>query len=131
MKSSPRAKTAVDALGIIAGSGPGPISLASVAGDLGLSISYLEQIFSTLRRAGLVASVRGPGGGYRLASSADSITVANVSVLFDETSERACSGPHLTFWGDLHRDVSNIMARRTLADVVAAGNRVQADRTAA
>ncbi len=131
MKSSPKAKSAIDALGIIAGSGPGPVSLALVAGDLGLSISYLEQIFSTLRRAGLVASVRGPGGGYRLASSADSITLANVSVLFDGSSERAGRGPHMAFWGDLHRDVSTILARRTLADVVAGADRGQAGHTAA
>ncbi|MEK9899972.1 MAG: Rrf2 family transcriptional regulator, partial [Rhodospirillaceae bacterium] len=46
---------------------PGPVALAEVAERQEISLSYLEQLFAKLRRAGLVTSVRGPGGGYRLA----------------------------------------------------------------
>ena len=44
-----------------------PISLAEISGRQSISLSYLEQLFSKLRQSGLVISVRGPGGGYRLA----------------------------------------------------------------
>ncbi|MEE4302416.1 MAG: Rrf2 family transcriptional regulator, partial [Pseudomonadales bacterium] len=44
-----------------------PVALADIAERQDISLAYLEQLFSRLRRAGLVASVRGPGGGYRLA----------------------------------------------------------------
>ena len=42
----------------------GPVPLADISERQGISLSYLEQLFSRLRKAGLVASVRGPGGGY-------------------------------------------------------------------
>ena len=51
----------------------GPICLAEIAARQQLSLSYLEQLFGKLRRAGLVASARGPGGGYRLARTSDRI----------------------------------------------------------
>ncbi|HBY84734.1 MAG TPA: Fe-S cluster assembly transcriptional regulator IscR, partial [Colwellia sp.] len=44
----------------------GPVSLADISERQGISLSYLEQLFSRLRKEGLVTSVRGPGGGYRL-----------------------------------------------------------------
>ena len=49
----------------------GPVCLAEIAAGQQLSLSYLEQLFGKLRRAGLVASARGPGGGYRLARPSD------------------------------------------------------------
>ncbi|HHQ69069.1 MAG TPA: Rrf2 family transcriptional regulator, partial [Halothiobacillaceae bacterium] len=50
-----------------------PIALADIAERQSLSLSYLEQLFAQLRRGGLVASVRGPGGGYRLSRPRDQI----------------------------------------------------------
>lgn len=55
-----------------------PVSLAEIADRLGISVSYLEQLFASLRRAGLVRSVRGPGGGYFLAKPATDIAIADV-----------------------------------------------------
>jgi heme/copper-type cytochrome/quinol oxidase subunit 2 len=52
-----------------------PVSLAEIAAAQMLSLAYLEQLFGPLRRAGLVASARGPGGGYRLAYHAADITI--------------------------------------------------------
>ncbi len=65
--------------------GGAPVSLAEVSKRQQVSQAYLEQLFVKLRRAGLVESVRGPGGGYRLARSADAIRVADVLEAVDET----------------------------------------------
>ena len=54
----------------------GPVTLAAISQRQKISLSYLEQLFARMRRAGLVSGVRGPGGGYRLARSADSVTIA-------------------------------------------------------
>ncbi len=55
-----------------------PVTLAAISERQFISLSYLEQLFRRLREAGLVRSVRGPGGGYQLARPADEITVAEV-----------------------------------------------------
>ncbi|WP_414502082.1 Fe-S cluster assembly transcription factor [Zymobacter sp. IVIA_5232.4 C2] len=55
-----------------------PISLADISKRQAISLSYLEQLFARLRRSGLVNSVRGPGGGYLLSDSPDSISIARV-----------------------------------------------------
>jgi Rrf2 family iron-sulfur cluster assembly transcriptional regulator len=57
-----------------------PVALSTISGRQGMSLSYLEQLFSALRRAGLVDSTRGPGGGYTLARRADQICVAEIIV---------------------------------------------------
>ena len=61
------------------------MSLAEISKRQDISLPYLEQLFVKLRRAGLVDSVRGPGGGYRLAKSADSIRVSDILGAVDET----------------------------------------------
>lgn len=70
-----------------------PITLADISQRQGISLSYLEQLFSRLRKQGLVASARGPGGGYRLSRSADEINVAQVIEAVDEkVSVTRCGG---------------------------------------
>jgi Rrf2 family iron-sulfur cluster assembly transcriptional regulator len=61
-----------------------PITLADISQRQGISLSYLEQLFSRMRKQGLVASARGPGGGYRLSRNADDINVAQVIAAVDE-----------------------------------------------
>ncbi len=56
----------------------GPVSVAEVAERQGISSAYLEQLFSKLKRAGLLRSVRGPGGGYELARQLDDINVSQI-----------------------------------------------------
>ena len=56
----------------------GPISLADIGARHHISLSYLEHLFSKLRRCGLVESTRGPGGGYSLARSGEAISVADI-----------------------------------------------------
>jgi Rrf2 family iron-sulfur cluster assembly transcriptional regulator len=82
---STRGRFAVNALIDLALRQPaGPVTLASISRRQKISLSYLEQLFSRLRRVGLVESTRGPGGGYTLARSADAISVAEVVEAVDE-----------------------------------------------
>ena len=63
----------------------GPVTLAGISERQGISLSYLEQLFTRLRKQGLVASTRGPGGGYRLARPASEIRVVDILSAVDET----------------------------------------------
>jgi Rrf2 family iron-sulfur cluster assembly transcriptional regulator len=70
-----------------------PVTLAAISERQEISLSYLEQLFSRLRRKGLVKSVRGPGGGYRIAKNLDEITVSNIIAAVDELIDATqCSG---------------------------------------
>jgi Rrf2 family iron-sulfur cluster assembly transcriptional regulator len=71
----------------------GPISLAEISARQDISLSYLEQLFASLRRKGLVASTRGPGGGYSLKLPATNISIADVITAVDEKLETMkCGG---------------------------------------
>ncbi|MFZ8941428.1 MAG: Rrf2 family transcriptional regulator, partial [Gemmobacter sp.] len=86
MKLSTKGRYAMVALADLAmAPGDGRVSLAEISRRQDISLPYLEQIFVKLRRAGLVESVRGPGGGYRLARSPDAIRVSEVMEAVDET----------------------------------------------
>jgi len=60
------------------------VPLQEVARRQEISLSYLEQLFARMRRAGLVSGVRGPGGGYRLARASASITIADIIASVNE-----------------------------------------------
>ena len=62
----------------------GPVTLADISQCQGISLSYLEQLFSKLRKAKLVEGVRGPGGGYRLSRPSDEINIAEIINAVDE-----------------------------------------------
>ena len=86
MKLSTKGRYAMVALTDLAlAGGDGLVTLAELSRRQNVSLPYLEQLFVKLRRSGLVASVRGPGGGYRLARSAAEIRVADVLAAVDET----------------------------------------------
>ncbi|MGB5259215.1 MAG: Rrf2 family transcriptional regulator [Gammaproteobacteria bacterium] len=71
----------------------GPVPLPHIARRQDISLSYLEQLFTRLRKAGLVDSTRGPGGGYMLGRSADAISVADIIAAVDERVDNTrCSG---------------------------------------
>lgn len=70
----------------------GLVSLAEVSRRQNVSQPYLEQLFVKLRRAGLVDSVRGPGGGYRLAKPASAIRISEILEAVDETVSAMHSG---------------------------------------
>ncbi|THB74121.1 MAG: Rrf2 family transcriptional regulator [Gammaproteobacteria bacterium] len=70
----------------------GPVSLNDISQREDISLSYLEQIFTKLRKADLVKSVRGPGGGYTLGRNAEKISVANVIDSVGEEVDLCCCG---------------------------------------
>ncbi|HUF56431.1 MAG TPA: Rrf2 family transcriptional regulator [Thermohalobaculum sp.] len=133
MKLSTKGRYAVTALADIALSGgDAPVPLADIAGRQSISLSYLEQLFVRLRRGGLVESVRGPGGGYRLARPAREVTIAQVMAAVDERlnamgcegREAGACGPDAqclthALWEQLSAHVHVFLSRTTLADVVA------------
>jgi Rrf2 family iron-sulfur cluster assembly transcriptional regulator len=78
----------------------GPVTLAGIADRQKISLSYLEQLFGKLRRNQLVASVRGPGGGYCLAKPMTQMSVADIIQAVDETLDATQCGGR----GDCHDD---------------------------
>ena len=73
--------------------GGGPVTLAEISSRQKISLSYLEQLFGKLRRHQLVNSVRGPGGGYRLAKDMAGISVADIILAVDEPIDATqCGG---------------------------------------
>ena len=73
--------------------GSGPVTLAEISQRQKISLSYLEQLFSKMRRRALVNSVRGPGGGYNLARATHQISVADIIVAVDEPIDSTrCGG---------------------------------------
>ncbi|UTF60875.1 Fe-S cluster assembly transcriptional regulator IscR [Gilvimarinus sp. DA14] len=108
----------------------GPVSLADISERQGISLSYLEQLFSKLRREDLVISIRGPGGGYRLSAEASRVSVAQVVDAVSESLDATkCQGKgdcqdgeicithHL--WQDLSSQIHEFLSGITLADLVA------------
>lgn len=71
-----------------------PVALSSISARQRVSLSYLEQMFGRLRRFQLVESTRGPGGGYALARSPESITVADIVRAVDDAGARAARDGH-------------------------------------
>ena len=102
MKLSTKGRYAVTAMMDLAlHEGEGPVTLADISQCQGISLSYLEQLFARLRKSGLVSGVRGPGGGYRLAQSADRITVADIIIAVDENVDATrCRGKENCQGGD-------------------------------
>ena len=70
-----------------------PVTLTDIAKRQSISLSYLEQLFARLRRAGMVEGVRGPGGGYQLSRDAAQINIADIITAVDETIDSTrCGG---------------------------------------
>lgn len=70
-----------------------PVTLTDIATRQTISLSYLEQLFARLRKAGMVKGVRGPGGGYKLSRDADDINIAEIIAAVDEQVDSTkCGG---------------------------------------
>jgi Rrf2 family iron-sulfur cluster assembly transcriptional regulator len=94
MRLTTKGRFAVTAmLDLALASGRTTVPLADISARQRISLSYLEQLFAKLRRAGLVKSVRGPGGGYLLAKPLDEVSVADIIVAVDEPIDATqCGG---------------------------------------
>jgi Rrf2 family iron-sulfur cluster assembly transcriptional regulator len=108
------------------------VPLQEVARRQEISLSYLEQLFAKMRRAGLVSGVRGPGGGYRLARGADLVTIADIidavnepikATRCEEGSMKSCigrSGRCIAhgLWQEMGDRIQTFLGSVSLADVL-------------
>ena len=108
------------------------VSLSEISHRQDVSLPYLEQLFVKLRRAGLVQSVRGPGGGYRLARPASEIRVVDILGAVDETVDAMHKGAGVSggasgsraqsltnrLWESLSAHVYVFLHQTRLSDVV-------------
>jgi Rrf2 family iron-sulfur cluster assembly transcriptional regulator len=132
MKMSTKGRYAVMAMiDIATHSGGDPVSLAEVAERQDISQEYLEQLFGKLRKAKLVESARGPGGGYRLARAMNAIPVAEIIAAVDEELQfTRCNGDAVEgcvkgercnahdLWSSLGRQMMYFLSSISLEDVV-------------
>jgi Rrf2 family iron-sulfur cluster assembly transcriptional regulator len=111
-------------------SAEGPVSLVDIATRQAISQSYLEQLFARLKRAGLVLSLRGPGGGYALARAPTEVSVSDIVCSVGEGIDATrCGGSGdcqeglvcLTheLWTDLSERIDQYLSAITLADLIA------------
>lgn len=130
MRLTTKSRYAVTALLDVAiHSTSGPISLPEISERQEISISYLEQIFSKLRKANLVASVRGPGGGYIVEQPLDKISVAGIIAAVNESIDNTscngkgnCKGGQRCIthdlWADLSAQIHDFLSSITMAQLV-------------
>jgi Rrf2 family iron-sulfur cluster assembly transcriptional regulator len=124
MRMSTKGRFAVNALIDLALREPaGPVALATISQRQQISLSYLEQLFSRLRKEGLVESTRGPGGGYTLGRQAERITVADIVSAVDEPlegqgDEERSLGMSRALWQRLNAAMLEHMATISLASLV-------------
>jgi Rrf2 family iron-sulfur cluster assembly transcriptional regulator len=134
MKLSTKGRYAVMAMVDLSTRSEGrPVTLADIASRQEISLSYLEQLFSKLRKGGLVTANRGPGGGYKLAHEARAIRISDVITAVDEEmsvtrcvngSSKGCiarDGSRCQthdLWDELSRQIYLYLSSVTLEDVV-------------
>jgi Rrf2 family transcriptional regulator, cysteine metabolism repressor len=94
----------------------GPVPIAELARRRGIPVQFLEQLFATLRRAGVLRSQRGIGGGYTFARPASDVTVLEVVELLDGTLGQGASG----IFADAARATREVLSASTIADVAEA-----------
>ena len=140
MRLSTKGRYAVTAMLDLALNGTeGPVTLADISENQGISLSYLEQLFAALRSKGLVRGVRGPGGGYYLGRESDEISIADIICAVDEWVEfTRCKGRQncqdgqrcLThsLWDDLSQQIFIFLTDITLSDLVERGQAREAAR---
>jgi Rrf2 family transcriptional regulator, iron-sulfur cluster assembly transcription factor len=130
MRLTTKGRFAVTAMVDLAMSqGKHPVTLAAISQRQKISLSYLEQLFGKLRRRALVDSVRGPGGGYRLAQDMTQISVADIILAVDETLDSTqCGGRENcrdenkcithNLWANLNQHIFNYLGAVTLKQMV-------------
>jgi Rrf2 family iron-sulfur cluster assembly transcriptional regulator len=134
MRLTSKGRYAVMALADLAAHGGGEraVPLQEISERQAISLSYLEQLFARMRRAGLVSGVRGPGGGYRLARAAGDVRISEVIAAVNEPIKttqckdgamKSCQGKSgrciaHDLWDELGRQIHGFLSAVTLDDVV-------------
>ena len=131
MRLTTRGRYAVTAmLDLALHAGERPVSLADISERQGISLSYLEQLFSKLRQAELVTSVRGPGGGYFLNRDSAEIFVAQIIDAVNESIDATncqgkgnCQGGEIclthSLWQELSSEIHRFLSDISLHSLVA------------
>ena len=139
MRLSTKGRYAVTAmLDLALNSGKGPVTLAEISVNQGISLSYLEQLFAALRGKQLVRGVRGPGGGYYLGKPAADISIADIICAVDEWVEfTRCGGRENcrdgqrclthTLWDQLSDEIFGFLSDISLSNLVERGSRGDID----
>lgn len=137
MRLSTKSRYAITAMLNLAVNGTkGPVTLADISENQGISLSYLEQLFASLRSKGLVRGVRGPGGGYYLGREAKSISIADVICAVDEWVDYTRSHPRQgsadiqegstrSLWEDLSNQIFVFLAGISLQELVDRGGQAR------
>ena len=105
-----------------------PVSLADISTRQEISLPYLEQLFSRLRKQGIVESARGPGGGYMLAQQTNKISLASIIDAVDESVDATRCGGQMNchgenqclthdIWEELSSQIWNYLSSISLADL--------------
>ncbi|MDX1352818.1 MAG: Rrf2 family transcriptional regulator, partial [Thiomicrorhabdus sp.] len=105
------------------------ITLSLISERQGISLSYLEQLFAKLKKAGLVTSARGPGGGYRLGTTPSEISISQIIRAVDESVDaRKCGGKanchggdeclSHELWSELSTTIDSFLKSITLQSVI-------------
>ncbi len=111
-----KSRYAVVAMAELARSGERPVPIAQVAERRGMPVQFLEQLFSTLRRDGLLQSQRGVKGGYTLARAPEEITVLEVVQALDgRVGEEAREAGGI--WKEGVEALRDVFSRTTIADI--------------
>jgi len=134
MRLSTKSRYAITAMLDLALNGKeGPVTLADISENQNISLSYLEQLFSSLRAKQLVRGIRGPGGGYFLARDANDISIADIACAVDEWVEYTRSPAYLSkardsahsstrgLWEDFSAQLFGFLSDITLASLVQRG----------
>ncbi len=130
MKISTKGRYGLRALvDMAANSGDASVSLIQVARRQNISLNYLEQVFGILRKAGIVLSIKGAGGGYKLARQMEEITVKEVLEALEgqfsiidrlpqEETDAVQQAIEKLVWSEIDRKVNSFLEQRTLRDLV-------------
>jgi Rrf2 family protein len=111
---SEKSRLAVDALVELAGRGDaGPVPILEIAERRGVAVHVLEQIFSSLRRAGILRSQRGVRGGYSLKTSAEAVTVLDVVNAVDGPLDQTTRG----IWAEARVRMTEVLSEATIASL--------------
>lgn len=97
-----------------------PVTTREMHQALGISVGYLDQLLASLRRMEIVKAVRGPGGGYRLARSSDSITAEEIIRAFQDDDEKhlaECSDEIFMLWQQFCRHTWLFLGTQTLSEI--------------
>jgi len=130
MQLTTKGRYAVTAMLDLASSGSArPVTLDMISQRQNISLSYLEQLFAKLRKASLVKSVRGPGGGYLLNVSAENVTLTQIIEAVDENIDlrrchglktclrgKQCLSHHL--WCEVSDQIRGFLSTRNLQQVI-------------